>query len=366
VSLLAGALNGTSIATYAGRVWIGSGRVVSYTDVDSYNSFGGAGGSFTITDSYLHSSITALVNANNYLYIFGADSIDALSNVTVTGGITAFTRLNITTSIGTVTPTSIFAYYRGLFFYNPAGFYLLSGATPEKLSQPISGVVQNVVQTSPIYGTQVMIEGELCAGMMFSFLDSFSNYTTTPTVRSLFAFFFRGRWWAYSAGSLAPGACVSIPLAAVQTLYFFSNNVLYQAFSPSSLSEFIVRSKLWDASAPLREKQSLNAAIGINTAGSGQLNLSFAVDTENGEEAPIQVSYETLTWINQSGAALSWVNASGVALTWTDQPGYYLWESAVESGGSQYVGCTLTGNSGTVGQLRIVGMRGKQDRSMLE
>ena len=82
-----GVIGGTAIATYAGRVWIASGRVVNFTDINSYFSFGGAGGSFTIQDDYLHNGVTALYSANSYLYIFGDSSIDALSNVTVNSGV---------------------------------------------------------------------------------------------------------------------------------------------------------------------------------------------------------------------------------------------------------------------------------------
>ena len=80
-----GVIGGTTICTYAGRVWIGSSQncSISRTCCPTYNSFGGAGGSFTITDSYLNNNINAMCAANNYMYIFGDDSIDALSNVTV-------------------------------------------------------------------------------------------------------------------------------------------------------------------------------------------------------------------------------------------------------------------------------------------
>ncbi len=237
-----GVIGGTSIATYQGRVWIGLSRTVYFTDIDSYNSFGGVGGSFFIPDSYLHDNITALFAANNYLYIFGDTSIDALSNVTVSAGVTSFSRINVTASVGTTVPTSIFAYYRAIVFFHSSGFYLLAGATPERISDKVSGLIQNLAVASSgtdiplVYGAQVLVRAELCAAFLFNLNDI---YTQGGASRTILALFFRGRWWVGTAGSAnaqyySTQGMFSVPVLGNQTLYFWSLNSLYQAYSATA------------------------------------------------------------------------------------------------------------------------------------
>jgi len=341
-----GVIGGTSIATYAGRVWIQFLRTVLFTDINAYNAFGGAGGSFTINDAYLHNNITALYAANNYLYIFGDTSIDALSNVTVSAGVTSFSRINIPSSVGTSAPTSIFAYYRAIVFYHSSGFYLLSGATPEKISQKISGIIQQITSvllgglTLPLaYGGAVLIRGELCATFLFSFKDTFTQGGAT---RTLLALFFRGRWWVASLTGAASQAMVSVSVAGNQTLYVWQGHTMVQAFSASvGLTSWLLKTKLWDGGAPLHEKQSLNAALAANWAGAANSGVTVTVDTELGSSAALPVP----------------LKGSPVA--------YQLDPLAANEGGSQYLGLTVAGGS-NVTQIRMLALRGKADREMLK
>ena len=344
-----GIITGNSIATYAGRVWISAGRTVSYTDINSYSSFGGAGGSFTINDAYLHNIITALYAANNYLYIFGDDSIDALSNVTVTSGVTSFSRINITSSVGTSTPSSVFPYLRSLAFYFASGFYLLSGSTPEKISEKINSLVTAIVpaglyNTSLVSACEVIVRGELCAAFQFDITDTF---TQGGTIRQLIALFFRGRWWVASVTTVAtPAAMFSIPVNGIATIYYWALNgidaALYQAFNASSaLSTWLLKSKFWDAGAPVKEKQSLNAAIGGVWTGANPTGVTINVDTELGTQSAVATPIPV------------------------EPAGYELAVTAANEGGSQYLGLTVTGSTGMT-KVNMLALRGKADRDMLQ
>jgi hypothetical protein len=341
-----GVISGTSIAVYAGRVWIGLKRTVYFTDINSYNSFGGAGGSFFIPDAYLHNNITALYAANNYLYIFGDTSVDALSNVTVSGGVTAFSRINIESSVGTSTPTSVFAYYRAIVFYHSSGFYLLSGATPEKISEKISGIIQQVTQVQSggvslpfAYGGQVLVKGELCAALLVSLNDIF---TAGGATRAIFALYFRGRWWVASIPGVPPGGMVSVSVAGNSTLYVWQGNILVQAFSAAAaIASWLVKTKLWDGGGPLHEKQSINAALAANWAGASTSGVTVTVDTELGSSAALPVP----------------LKGSPV--------GYQLDPLAANEGGSQYLGLTVAGGA-NVTQIRLLALRGKADREILK
>jgi hypothetical protein len=359
-----GLINGTAIAVYAGRVWIANNRTVSFTDAGYYSSFGGTGSAFTITDAYLHNSITALYPANNYLYIWGDDSIDALSNVTVSAGVASFSRINIISSIGTHLPTSIFPYYRGLAFANTTGFWLLSGATPEKMSDKLAQLVSQINFANLVYGGEVVVQNELCAAFLFTFTDIFT--TTTPAARTIFAIFFRGRWWLASMSSLVLSGAVSIPVGGVQTLFAWAGPTLYQCFTGSVVS-WLLKTRLWDAGAPLKEKQAINAAIGLNLNGLATSGLSLYIDTEyKSLQAPFGGSFPLVTWVNQANQPVTWVNSLNAPVAWEGAIlGYDLLYGSVQAGGSQYLGMTLSGGS-DVSRVRLLAMLGKQDRNMLK
>lgn len=358
-----GVVSGTSIATYAGRVWIGYQRVVNVTDVDSYQSFGGAGFSFTVNDSYLVNNITALYAANNYLYLFGDASIDAISNVTVVGGVSTFSRINVTTSVGTSYPQSVFGYYRAVCFWHASGIYLLAGATPEKISEKISGVVRAFAYNttaggpaaliSPVCGGQILIQGELCAAMQFFITD---NFVGSGQIRPILAMFFRGRWFIVSFlyNSIPNVAFSSAAFGGTQVGWFFgcstgNHPYLAQAFVSATYMNWTLQTKLWDGGAPLREKQALSAALGAVLRGSTTSGVTFTVDTEHGSSSvatfPITGTpsdYELMVLqANQSAAQF---NAQG----------------------AQYLGMTLYGTGADVSRIGIVGLRGKQDRDLIQ
>ena len=76
---------GTGIQSFSGRVWIANDRTVFYSASDSYNDFTGvSAGNITLTDATLHGKIVQILSANNFLYIFGDDSINVFSDVRVT------------------------------------------------------------------------------------------------------------------------------------------------------------------------------------------------------------------------------------------------------------------------------------------
>jgi hypothetical protein len=351
-----GVIGGIGIATYAGRVWIALNRTIYFTDINSYNSFGGAGGFFTINDSYLHANITVIFAANNYLYICGDTSIDALSNVTITLGVTSFSRINITASVGTSSPASVFAYYRGIVFFNVSGIYLLAGATPEKISEKISGIINNAVTgfstIAQVYGAQVLVRGELCAAMQFVVSDTFSQLNVT-TVRVLMVLYFRGRWWVYTflpldTGGLFTTAMASISNQGVMTMFGFRVGALgvtlYQLMpgpvSAPGLSAWLLKTKLYDAGAPMLEKQSLNAAIAGQWANLGTSGVTINVDSEL-------------------------ATASCVQSPLAGNPANYgLVVSAGNMAGGQYIGLSVSGST-DVTQIDMLALRAKAEHDKL-
>jgi len=332
---------GTAIASFSGRVWIASSRTVKFTDVNSYNSFAGAGGSFTISDETLHNTITQLFTANNFLYILGDDSIDVLGNVTVTGGVTSFTRNNVTASVGTNLPFSVFAFYRSVMFANASGFYGLFGASPQKLSGDIDKIVQQIDFTLPVSGAQVSINNILCAAFLFNFNDTF---TPAAATRNILAIFQEKKWWVASQGT-GIKFLAFIPIAGAATLFAWDTNKLYQLFNlPTAAIASRIQTKLWDGGEPILDKQILRGAIGITFGGSGGQTVTAISDTEAGSQ-PLSVGGTgTVTWTNASGGTVQFQNSLSQNVNFT-VTGYALSVGVATSGGGKYMGLTVTSNS---------------------
>lgn len=310
-----GTLSGTSIAVYAGRVWIGSGRTVLFTDAASYNSFANSGGSFTINDDYLTGNVTALQAENGYLYIFGPTSIDILSNVQVVGGVAQFSRINASSSVGTSQPRSIFSLLRALCFSNNSGFYSMTGATPDKISDELDGLVAAINFGTPVWGGAVMVQNILCAAFLVSFVD---NFVGTGQTRSILCLRFRGKWWFTSqlpASAVNLSSIVSIPVNGLSSLYGWAGPSLYSLLSTANTNSFKFVSKLWDMGAPIFKKQAMRVGAGMDITGGASASLSLTVDNENGSRpvafsGPLQ-SY--IQWVNQSAATVTWVQGALVS-----------------------------------------------------
>lgn len=341
-----GAQVGTAIATYAGRVWIASARTVSYTDVASYNSFAGAGGAFTITDNTLHKNINALYSSNGYLYIFGDDSIDILSNVQVSSGATTFSRTNLTTSVGTTQPNSIFSYLRALVFSTLDGFYILSGSTPTKISDALDGLILNIDQSRPIYGFPAHINGILCAAFSFYLTDTFTT-TYYGTVRPVFAFFFQGKWFIGSQG-FSSASATSVPVQGAFNIFVADvAGGLYECFSSFVQPvTAIIATKLWDDGQPILDKQGLKA--GIAAIYYEQTSLSATMDNEYGT-TPLNLSFSAgqfVTWQNDAMVTVEWQNNQLEMVSWLNsqisQARYQFIKTSADQASGKYLGLTVT------------------------
>jgi hypothetical protein len=325
-----------SIATFSGRVWIAQGRTVYYSAAGSYSDFTSvSAGAVTLTDSTLHGNIQYLLSANNFLYIFGDDSINVFSDVRVTtNGTTLFTNTNVSASVGSKRPYAIFPYFRSVLFMNDYGIYALVGSTTSKLSDSLDGMFPNIDFASPVYAGQVLINNILCAAFNFRYYDA----VFTNSYRYIQAVFFEKKWFITSQGnSLA--YIVSVPVGGKITLYGTSNNQLYKLYSDStSAITSRVQTALMPMGDPIRTKQALK--IGIEaTAGNSSIVMSATVDNENRSSNPYTLS-SLIQWQNNSLSTIGWSNNSGATIGWGTS-GYSLYKTDAQQYG-KYLGITVT------------------------
>jgi hypothetical protein len=327
------------IASFSGRVWIAAGRSVYYSAAGSYSDFTSvSAGSVTLTDSTLHGNIVQLLSANNFLYIFGDNSINVFSDVRVTNaGLTLFTNTNVSASVGSELKNAIFPYFRSVLFMNDYGVYALVGSTTSKLSDPLDGVFPNIDFSNPVYAGQVLLNNILCAVFNFRYNDT----TFTNSYRYVQAVFFEKKWFISSQGNDLK-YITSVPEAGQIKLYGVSNNQLVQLYSDTtSLLTSRIQTALLPLTDPIRTKQALKFGIEATLSAGGVFDVT--VDSEIGSSSPYVLG-NFVTWFNNSNVTIPWINNSSTVISWVFTNGYYLYKSDAQQWG-KYLGLTMTSNS---------------------
>ena len=328
------------IASFSGRVWIAAGRTIYYSAVNSYTDFTSvSAGSFVLTDETLHGNIQQIISANNFLYIFGDDSINVISNVTVdTNGVTVFTNTNISASVGSKRPYAIFPYFRSILFLNDYGVYALVGSTTTKLSDPLDGLFPNIDFTYPIYAGQVLLNNILCAAFNFRYYDA----TFTQTYRYIQAVFFEKKWFLTSQGDNLK-YITSVPLNGKITLFGTDGSTLYQLYQNTSGSiTSRIQTALLPMTDPIRTKQALKIGIEATATNTSSITMSATVDSETGS-SPAYTLSSLVAWQNNNLTTITWTNNSSTTIGW-GQIGYSLYKTDASQYG-KYLGITVTSSN---------------------
>ena len=329
---------GSSIATFSGRVWIADKRTVYYSAADSYNDFGSvSAGNITITDSTLHNDITQLVSANNFLYVFGSDSINVFSDVRVSSvnGSTLFSNTNISASIGSTLKFAIFPYFRSILFMNRYGMYALVGSTTSKISDALDGIFPLIDFSYPVSACQVLINNILCAAFNFR-----TTYYTGQS-RYVQAIFFEKKWFLTNQGD-SLRYMVSSPVGGLVNAYGTTGTDFKSLYTDSTTgTAATVQTALLPMGDPIRTKQALKFGIEATTNAGTILNVT--VDSET-NSSPTYVVGNYVTWYNNLNQTISWINNSSATVAWTGGTGYTLYKSDAQQFG-KYLGLTITSNS---------------------
>ena len=324
------------VATFSGRTWVAAGRTVYYSAAGSYSDFTSvSAGSFTLTDSTLHGNIQGLLSANNFLYVFGDDSINVFSDLRVTtSGATLFTNTNVSASVGTKRIYSIFPYFRSVLFMNDYGMYALVGSTTSKISDQLDGIFPYIDFTKPVSGGQVLLNNILCAAFSFTYNDPLSS------PRQIQCVFFEKKWFVTSQGSLT--YITSVPLSGLINLYGTTGTDLYRLYgSTTGNVSSTIRTALMPMGDSIRTKQALKFGIEATLTNAAVLNVT--VDSEAGS-SPVYTLDNSVIWYNNSLAAIPWKNNSNTIVEWLTSNGYALYKSDAQQYG-KYLGLTITSNN---------------------
>jgi hypothetical protein len=336
----------SGIQSFSGRVWISSGRTIYYSAAGSYSDFVTvSAGTVVLTDATLHGNIIQLLSANNFLYIFGDDSINVFSDVRVTtAGTTLFTNTNVSASVGTKLAYAIFPYFRSVLFMNEYGVYALVGSTTSKISDSLDGIFPNIdFVTGNTSGGQVLLNSILCSAFNFRYTGGLG---TSSSNRYIQAVFFEKKWFFTSAGNNLKFV-TSAPTGGKITLYGTDGTscIKMYANTTAGLSSY-VQTSLNPMKDPIRTKQALK--IGVEATLSNSSTITVSVDSETGSSPSVELG-QTVTWINNFSASIPWINNSSTIINWTTgSTGYTLYKTDAKQYG-KYLGMTVTStNAGVV------------------
>ena len=330
------------VATFSGRVWVAAGRTVYASSAVSPTDFSSVSFvNFNLTDSTLHGNIQALLSANNFLYIFGDDSINVFSNLQVTStGSTVFTNTNVSASIGSKRIYAIFPYFRSVLFLNDYGVYALVGSTTTKISDPLDGIFPYIDFTKPVTAGQALLNNILCA--VFNFYVTSGCFFGFGGSRYIQAVFFEKKWFITYQGQIP--YVTSAPIGGKVNLYGTNtSNALYQFYNNSTTNiASYIQTALQDMGDPIRTKQVLKFAVEATLTAGGQFNVT--VDSEQGASPAYTLSDTGVSWLNNNSQVISWVNNSSTVIPWLLSTGYYLYKSDASQYG-KYLGLTMTSNN---------------------
>jgi hypothetical protein len=327
----------SDVATFSGRVWVSYGRTVAFSAAGSYSDFASiSAGSFTLADATLHGEITALLSANNFLYVFGDDSINVFSDLRVnTSGLTLFTNTNVSASIGSKRIYAIFPYFRSVLFMNDYGMYALVGSTTSKISDNLDGIFPLIDFTMPISAGQVLLNNILCASFSFTYNDPVAG------ARPIQAVFFEKKWFITSQGAI--NYVTSAPVGGLINLYGVTDKDLYRLYGNANTSiNSTIKTALMPMGDPIRTKQALK--FGIEATLVQSATLSVTVDSESGSSPTYTLTNASVNWLNNSGAIITWTNNAGSTIAWLASSGYYLYKSDAQQYG-KYLGLTMTSSN---------------------
>jgi len=260
-------ISGTSIAIFGGRVWTANGRVLSFTGTGATTGQtfddiapADAAGSTTITDADLAHTITAIRSLNNFLYIFGDQSIKQVGSITIQSSVTLFTILTLASDIGTSFMMTILSYNRLVLFANKQGVYGIFGATVQKVSDDLDGIFQRTdfsLQPSAALNDLSNIH---CYLLLLKYNDPLLG------LRAIIVSYQTNKWFVVSQGALL--AITSIPLGSTTQVETFGSSgadvtqLLQNLAVPVPV---LLRTALTSHGNPVIAKQLIRSGIAVTT-----------------------------------------------------------------------------------------------------
>ena len=319
-------IQGSSVETFQGRVWVANGATVEFTapqDPTDFSTMDG-GGVFTSFDSFLRILYVRLIQSSGFLYLIGDSSVNYISQVTQSGDppTTTFSNQNGDPEIGSPFPNTVFVYSRNIMFANAFGAHQLAGGAVSKQSDIIDGTWDS---TSLNFNGNVLsaCKAIVYGRRIYCVLLPLVNPTTGQTQNKL-ACWDGKRWWM-ATQEIAMQFVNCQEINSVITAFATDGAGIYPLFQqPSTGIQKVIQSKLFPGEGgPLLLKAATRIWGSVIYNNATDPDLTLTIDSEL-HAAPIAVvlNPNPVTWINSitGDDNILWVN--------TDIPGSVTWNGA--------------------------------------
>jgi len=308
-------LKPTTLAVFAGRVWLGAGRTLQFTGTKGADDVNpaDAAGTATIVDADLVHSIVALRNLNNFLWIFGDNSIKQIGTVSVTGSTTVFTTVTLSSDTGTTFPQTIQSYNRLVLFANKAGIWAVLGSSVQKISEEMDGVFPYIDFTLPPCAALNDIRNIRCYLLLVRYNDPAQN-----RARTLLLVFQNKKWFVCSMGDGLLAMATAVLAGSLHT-FGSSGADVTEILAPTSsaLVSFILQTALSHHGKPHMGKKTLRAAISQIISGVGTVGLRIDSETLGGIQGDPEPypAASVIIWLNINNQVVNWLNGSSQTVT---------------------------------------------------
>jgi hypothetical protein len=311
---------GTCVEAFQGRAWIGNGANFTNSAPSNGADFAGAdgGGTAAVTDSFLRREITALRQANSFLYRFGDSSVNVISNVqsSLSPVVTTYNNQNVDPQVGTPYHKSVAAYGRGLIFAHSTGVYRLEGGAAEKISDDgLDGILQNAAAALAGLSTVLQPSAAVCTiyAIKTYCLVIPAQDPLTGNIRTVMAMWAGGKKWFLSSQDRAVTFIMSQEVNSVLSAYGTDGTRFFQLFATTSGTlNKIIQTKLWAGDGYEITKQVMRGyAMAKDNSGSGY-TITGTLDFVN-ENASSSIAVT----ITSSTIGLVFLGAGNVAIQFT-------------------------------------------------
>lgn len=289
---------GTTLAVFAGRVWLGSGRLLQWSGVQGFDDFNvaNASGALTIGDVDLQHAITALRNYNNYLFIMGDQSVKQIGSISVSGSATLFTILTLSSDQGTIYPRSCGSFNRVFMFVNTNGVYAVLGSSVQKISDDMDGIFKLIdFSQEP---TAALADIKNIHNIMW--LVKYKDPLLLPagSERSIMLTFTGKKWFVVSQGNSIASMATASTLASGKTFVFASSgsditNILANASTPVP---FKMQTALTHHGNAVQRKKTIRG--GFAATAIANVTMTATMDTDEGTQRylrNLQNGFQALT-----------------------------------------------------------------------
>ena len=356
----------STIAVAFGRVWLASGRVLIVSGVGSatfgagFDDFSSADASVTTTlqDNDLTTQITALRFLNNYLYILGDNSVKSIGGISVTGAVTSFSIVTLSSDQGTTYLQSVISFNRLITFANTVGVYGVFGASVEKLSGPMDGIFALADFTQPLQAAVNDLNDIHTYLLLIRYRDPL-----VPGERSLLLGYMNGKWFVMNQGNSLRTIATMVLNGITNTFGSSGADVTQLLQNLSAGVSFKVSTSLSPHGNPIFGKRMIRAYL-ATTAGACT-DLDVIAESEQGQVDTLMPHTNIpLQFVNNSGQLLTFVNNSNQTITFAayaftaPRTGLFSWSG-------RWIGLTATGTINRQ-QMHMLGIEYQLDAALTD